>query len=79
VVELVEAAGQINARMVRVTLEVDAPTASRLLAGLVERGVLVRTSDARRGPSVTYGPGLAFPTRRVRSSDQRARHKPAGR
>jgi ATP-dependent DNA helicase RecG len=79
VVELVEAAGQINARMVRVTLEVDAPTASRLLAGLVERGVLVRTSEARRGPTVTYGPGPAFPARRIRTSDQRSRPKSPGR
>lgn len=61
VVELVAAAGQINARMVRIALDLDAPATSRMLAGLVERGVLVRTSDARRGPAVSYGPGPAFP------------------
>lgn len=59
VIELVQAAGQINARMVRVAVDLDASAASRLLAGLVERGVLVRTSDSRRGPAVTYGPGPA--------------------
>lgn len=64
VCDLVAAAGQVNARMVRVTLDIDTSTASRLLGGLVRRGVLVRTSEARRGPSVTYGPGPAFPSRR---------------
>jgi ATP-dependent DNA helicase RecG len=64
VCDLVAAAGQVNARMVRVTLDIDASTASRLLGGLVQRGVLVRTSESRRGPSVTYGAGSAFPSRR---------------
>jgi ATP-dependent DNA helicase RecG len=64
--------------MVRVTLEVDAPTASRLLAGLVERRVLVRTSEARRGPTVTYGSGIAFPNRQARTSDHRSRPKSTG-
>ena len=33
---------------------------SRLLADLVERQILVKTSDAQRGPSVTDGPGPAL-------------------
>lgn len=69
VVELAAAAGQINARMVRVALDLDTPTTSRLLAGLVERGVLMRTSEATRGRAVTYGPGPDFPApRRTRGA-----------
>ena len=41
--------------------------ASRILSDLVDRGILVKTSTASRGPSVRYGPGAKFPTgRRVR-------------
>jgi hypothetical protein len=28
---------------------------------LVKREILVKTSEAQRGPSVTYGPGARFP------------------
>ena len=45
-------------------------TASRILSDLVDRGILVKTSTASRGPTVTYGPGAKFPTRR------RVRRKP---
>jgi hypothetical protein len=77
VVELERAAGQINARLVRVSLDLDTPTASRSLADLVRRGVLARTSEATRGPAVTYGPGPAFPSsaprrrRMIRSGGER--------
>ncbi|NGM12637.1 putative DNA binding domain-containing protein [Verrucosispora sp. WMMA2044] len=57
VIELLQAAGQVNARMVRVALDLDAQATSRLLGGLVDEGVLARISESRRGPSVTYGPG----------------------
>lgn len=63
IVEIVREAGQVNGRMVRTLLDVDTPTASRILADLVDRGVLVKTSDAQRGPSVTYGRGPQFPVR----------------
>ncbi len=33
----------------------------QLLADLVRREVLVKTSEAERGPSVDYGPGPSFP------------------
>lgn len=64
IVGLVREAGQVNARMVRLLLDLDASPASRLLGDLVDRGVLVKTSQAQRGPGVTYGPGPNFPTRR---------------
>lgn len=63
IIELVREAGQINARMVKIALDLQAVSASRVLGNLVERGILVKTSEAQRGPSVTYGPGPSFPQR----------------
>jgi ATP-dependent DNA helicase RecG len=62
IVEIVHEVGRINGRMVRTLLDVDTPTASRILADLVDRQILVKASGAQRGPSVTYGPGSAFPS-----------------
>lgn len=61
VVQLVREMGTINARIVRIALDLEGVPASRLLADLVERRLLVKTSDAQRGPSVTYGAGPDFP------------------
>lgn len=61
VVDIVRETGQVNGRLVRSLLDVDAATASRIIGGLVDSGVLVKTSEAQRGPSVTYGRGPAFP------------------
>lgn len=61
VVELVRESGTINARTIRIALDLAAVPASRLLVDLVERRILVKTSEAERGPSVTYGPGPDFP------------------
>ncbi len=61
VVALVRDAGEVNARLLRITLDLGASEASRLLADLVRRGWLVKTSKAQRGRSVTYGPGPSFP------------------
>ena len=64
ILELVREAGTINARMVRLMLDTDTVTTSRLLADLVERGWLVKTSRATRGPAVTYGPGALLPKKK---------------
>jgi ATP-dependent DNA helicase RecG len=72
IVEMTRESGQVNGRMVRLLLDLDAVAASRLLADLVTRGVLTKTSQAQRGPSVTYGPGPAFP-----SPPRRPRGRPA--
>lgn len=61
ITELTREAGVINARMVRLVLDTDPTTTSRILGDLVTRGLLVRTSVATRGPGVTYGPGPKFP------------------
>lgn len=71
VIEIVRETGTVNGRMVRTLVDVDVSTASRILADLVERGLLVKTSDAQRGPSVTYGPGPEFPSG-ARASRRRA-------
>jgi ATP-dependent DNA helicase RecG len=70
VIGLVREVGEVNARMVRLMLDLDAAPTSRVLGDLVERGILVKTSSAKRGPGVTYGPGRLFPAahRRRRSS-----------
>jgi len=72
-VELLRETGKVNARMARIALDLDAAAASRVLADLVERGVLVKTSDAQRGPSVTYGPGAQFPASPARARRPRRR------
>lgn len=64
IIELVNETSTINARMVRIMLDLDTVGASRVLADLVDRGILVKTSEATRGPSVTYGQGPAFPSRK---------------
>lgn len=63
IIGMLRETGEINARMVRLILDLDAPAASRVLASLVERGILVKTCQAQRGSAVTYGPGPAFPKR----------------
>jgi ATP-dependent DNA helicase RecG len=61
VIGMVREAGEVNARMVRLMFDLDTPGATRVLVDLVDRGILVKTSTATRGPSVTYGPGPVFP------------------
>lgn len=67
IIGIVKETGQVNARMVKILLDLDASPASRLLGDLVERGILVKTSQAQRGPTVTYGPGPDFPAATGRS------------
>lgn len=61
IIDLLRESGQINAKMVKILLETDPPTTSRLLRDLSRRGWIVKTSAASRGPAVTYGPGPEFP------------------
>jgi ATP-dependent DNA helicase RecG len=41
--------------------------AHQILADLVQREILRKTSTAQRGPAVEYGPGPQFPPRPTRS------------
>lgn len=62
VIGIVQETGQVNARMVKLMLDLDPLPASRILADLVARNILTKTSKAQRGRTVTYGPGPGFPT-----------------
>lgn len=53
--------GAVTNRAVRNLLGVGTPRASVILRELVERRILERTSSARRGPGVEYGPGPLMP------------------
>jgi ATP-dependent DNA helicase RecG len=53
--------GKITNRTVRNYFDVDVARARDILRDLVKREILVKTSEAERGPSVTYGPGARFP------------------
>ncbi len=65
---------RITNRTVRNIFSVDVQRAKAILADLVRREVLVKTSEATRGPSVEYGPGQSFPqTRRRRKKTTEAR------
>lgn len=61
IIAIVEGSGMITGRVVQQIFDVQPATASRILADLVSRGVLAKTSTAQRGPAVTYGPGPRFP------------------
>lgn len=67
---LVREMGSINGRVVQTMFDVQPGTASRILSDLVDRNILVKTSKARRGPSVTYGPGKNFPYKASRKGSQ---------
>ena len=53
--------GRVTNRTVRNLLDIDMQMASVLLRTLRQHGLLVRTSEQRRGRSVEYGPGPDFP------------------
>ena len=74
IVATVSELSQITNGVVQALLDVKVERASRILADLVDREILVKTSPHERGPRVTYGPGPRFPSKRVRS--QRAREEP---
>ena len=52
--------GWISNNAVRSLFNVGTPRASSILRELVDEFALVRTSDAKRGPTVEYGPGPLF-------------------
>lgn len=61
VIEHVREYGRVTNKTVRNLFDVDVNRARDLLGDLVRREVLVKTSQASRGPSVEYGPGPRFP------------------
>ncbi len=67
IVEHLQEYGAINNRTVQNLFDVDVYRASAILRELVERGMLVRTSEQTRGSAVRYGPGARLPAARRRS------------
>ena len=66
--------GRITNATVQNLFNVSMPRARQILAGLVDRKILIKTSKAQRGPTVEYGPGAHLPPRTTR---KRARRSPA--
>lgn len=61
VIAHVQEYGRITNKTIRNIFSVDVQRAKDILVDLVKRDILVRTSEARRGPTVEYGPGPKFP------------------
>jgi len=66
---------KITNRTIRNYFDVDVARARDILRDLVSREILVKTSEAERGPSVTYGPGSKFPSERPPRLRDRARRR----
>lgn len=66
-IELFHEAGTVNARMIKVMLDLDTRSTSRLITDLVGRELLVKQAGAQRGPAVTYLPGPRFPAKQLSS------------
>lgn len=64
VVQHVREYQRISNKTVRNIFSVDVNRARTLLAELVKREILVKTSEAERGPGVEYGPGPKFPAKK---------------
>lgn len=68
--------GRITNTTVQNLFNVGMPRARQILASLVERDILVKTSQAQRGPSVEYGPGIKFPPKPARRRANRSDSTP---
>lgn len=74
IIEHVNEYKKVTNRTVRNLFDVGTGRAAAILGNLVEREILVKTSEAQRGPSVEYGRGRRFPlkasgSRRERDDD----------
>ncbi|HEX5146956.1 MAG TPA: ATP-binding protein [Conexibacter sp.] len=71
--------GTITNRTLQNLFDIDVWRARDILADLQQRELIVRVSQARRGPRVVYGPGARFPKTRRRASraTSRASREPA--
>ncbi len=64
VIEMLRETETINSRIIKVMLDLDTRSASRLLSDMVSRGILTKLEGPKRGPGVLYGPGPSFPQKR---------------
>ncbi|MEU8058661.1 ATP-binding protein [Microbispora bryophytorum] len=67
VIEHIRDYGEVNSRTIQRLFDVDVYQARDILRDLVGREIITRTSEQRRGTAVRYGPGPAFPVKKVRS------------
>lgn len=65
IIEHVREYDRVTNKTVRNLLDVKVDRGAAILRDLVDRGVLVKTSAAQRGPSVEYGRGPKFPRRKA--------------
>lgn len=75
IIDIVRELGMIKGRVVQSMFDIHPGSASRILSDLVDRGILIKTSKATRGPGVTYGPGPEFPASPRRSQAQNPREQ----
>jgi ATP-dependent DNA helicase RecG len=64
--------GKITNRTLQNLFDIDVYRARDILADLQARELIIRTSEASRGPSVEYGPGLKLPKKRRRRPAEQA-------
>lgn len=62
--------GKVTNRTLQNLFDIDVWRARDILADLQQRSLIVRTSEAARGPHVEYGPGTRFPRRRSRQTSK---------
>lgn len=67
VIEHIRDYGEVNSRTIQRLFDVDVYQARDILRDLVGREIITRTSEQKRGTAVRYGPGPAFPVKKVRS------------
>ena len=60
--------GKVTNRTLKNMFDIDVYRARDIIADLAQRGILVRVSEAQRGPAVEWGPGPTFPAPRGRKS-----------
>jgi ATP-dependent DNA helicase RecG len=69
--------GKITNRTLQNLFDIDVWRARDILADLQQRAVIVRISEAARGPGVVYGPGPKFPKSRRRTQPAQRAPTPA--
>ncbi len=67
IIEHVNEYKKVTNRTVRNLFDVGTGRAAAILGNLVEREILIKTSEAQRGPSVEYGLGRRFPKKASKS------------
>ncbi|WP_061296603.1 RNA-binding domain-containing protein [Herbidospora cretacea] len=78
VIEHVQDYGEVNSRTIQRLFDLDVYAARDILRDLVGREIITRTSEQKRGTAVRYGPGPAFPTKKIRAKTTLKAKPPTG-